>query len=98
MPETAGTSQAQSLLAGRAITRGSKVEPHQWTASTGVPALLWTATMLTNVSVILGEEAFGVHRTPHLAIVLLANAAWVLFPLLVLFRMSRERPFIERTS
>jgi hypothetical protein len=58
-----------------------------------VPALLWAAAMLTNVAVILGEEAYGGHRTPHLAIVLLANAGWVLFPLLVLFRMARDRPF-----
>jgi EXPERA (EXPanded EBP superfamily) len=58
-----------------------------------VPALLWAATMLTNVAVILGEEAFGEHRTPKLAIVLLANAGWVVFPLLVLYRMAREKPF-----
>jgi hypothetical protein len=58
-----------------------------------VPALLWAATMLTNVSVILGEEAFGEHRTPQLAVVLLANAAWVLFPLLVIYRMGRDQPF-----
>jgi hypothetical protein len=36
------------------------------------------------------------HRTPHLAIVLLANAAWELFPLLVLYRMGGDRPFTER--
>jgi len=58
-----------------------------------VPALLWAATMLTNVSIILGEEAFGEHRTPQLAMVVLANAAWVAFPLLVLYRMAREEPF-----
>ena len=55
-----------------------------------VPALLWAATMLTNVSIILGEEAFGEHRTPHLALVLLANAGWVVFPLLVIIRMWPE--------
>jgi hypothetical protein len=35
-------------------------------------------------------------RTPQLTIVLLANAAWVLFPVLVLIRFSRGRPFVER--
>ena len=60
-----------------------------------VPALLWAATMLTNVSLILGEEAFGEHRTPHLAIVLLANVGWVVFPLLVLYRTAREKPFTQ---
>jgi hypothetical protein len=59
-----------------------------------VPALLWAATMLTVVSVILGEEAFGEHRTPQLAIVLFANAAWLVFPALVIFRMARETPFV----
>ena len=54
-----------------------------------VPALLWAATMLTNVSIILGEEAFGEHRTPQLAMVLMANAGWVIFPLLVIFRVTR---------
>lgn len=58
-----------------------------------VPSLLWAATMLTNVSIILGEEAFGEHRTPLLAVVLLANAAWVLFPALVIYRMGRDDPF-----
>jgi emopamil binding protein len=58
-----------------------------------IPALLWSATMLTNVSIILAEEAFGEHRTAQLAVVLLANAAWVAFPLLVLYRMAREEPF-----
>ena len=58
-----------------------------------VPALLWAPTILTCVAVILGEEAFGEHRTPQLAIVLLANGPWVLFPLLVVLRVLRERPF-----
>jgi len=56
-----------------------------------VPALLWAATMLTVVTVILGEEAFGEHRTPRLAVVVLANLAWVVFPILVLLRFTRPR-------
>ena len=52
--------------------------------------------MLTVVSVILGEEAFGEHRTPQLAIVVFANAAWLVFPVLVIFRMARETPFVGR--
>ena len=42
--------------------------------------------MLTNVTIILGEEAFGPHRTPALGMVLAANAGWVLVPLYVLWR------------
>ena len=63
-----------------------------------VPALLWAATILTCVAVILGEEAFGEHRSPWLSVVLLANAAWVVFPLLVVVRMWRERPFAARSA
>ena len=50
--------------------------------------------MLTMVAVILGEEMFGEHATPELAILLLANAFWGLFPLFVLYRMiTRPHPF-----
>jgi hypothetical protein len=52
--------------------------------------------MLTNVTIILGEEAAGPHRTPHLSVVLLANAAWVLVPLYILYRMvPSAHPFIR---
>jgi len=50
--------------------------------------------MLTNVTVILFEETWGAHRTPQLPMVLSANAAWVIFPLLMFFRMGKsEKPF-----
>jgi hypothetical protein len=50
--------------------------------------------MLTMVIVITGEEMFGPHATPELAIVLLANAPWALFPLFLLYRMiTRPHPF-----
>jgi hypothetical protein len=50
--------------------------------------------MLTNVSIILFEEVNGEHASPQLARVFLSNAAWVIFPLLVLYRMGRSvHPF-----
>jgi hypothetical protein len=59
-----------------------------------IPSIIWASAMLTMVAVILGEEMFGEHATPELAIVLLANAFWGLFPLLVLYRMiTRPHPF-----
>jgi hypothetical protein len=57
-------------------------------------SIMWASVMLTNVSIILFEEVNGEHATPQLARVLLSNAAWVIFPLLVLYRMGRSvHPF-----
>jgi hypothetical protein len=53
-----------------------------------LPAIMWASCMLTEVTVIMGEETFGPHRSPQLGVVWLANAGWILFPLLVLLRMA----------
>jgi hypothetical protein len=59
-----------------------------------LPAIIWSSVMLTNVTVILFEELWGAHATPAPAMVLAANAPWLLFPVLMLARMwKRERPF-----
>ena len=57
-------------------------------------SIVWASVMLTNVSIILFEEVMGEHASPQLQRVLLANAAWVIFPLIVLYRMwSSANPF-----
>ena len=62
-------------------------------------AIIWAAVMLTNVSIILFEEINGQYATPELGRVLMANTAWVIFPLLVLYRMWRSvYPFSEKES
>ena len=53
-------------------------------------SIIWASVMLTNVTIILFEEINGEHATPALFRVLLANAAWVIFPILVLYRMWRS--------
>lgn len=58
-----------------------------------VPALVWSGTMLANVLIILMEERFGEHATPHFGVVLLANASWLLMPLATIWRMRRDHPF-----
>jgi len=59
-----------------------------------IPGIVYASVMLTVVSVILGEEIFGEHASPHLPAVLAANAPWVGFPLWILVRLSRRpRPF-----
>lgn len=58
-----------------------------------LPSVVWAAVMLTNVTIILGEEVAGPHRSRALGMVLAANASWVLVPLAVLYRMRAEQPF-----
>jgi hypothetical protein len=51
-----------------------------------IPSIIWASVMLTNVTIILSEEIAGPHATPQLPMVLFANAAWVIFPILTLLR------------
>ena len=52
--------------------------------------------LLTNVLIILYEEAYGLHATPNFTVVFLANLPWLVFPLVILLRMGLdERPFIH---
>lgn len=46
--------------------------------------------MLTNVTIILFEETIGEHATPELMRVYLANLGWVVFPVIVMYRMWRS--------
>jgi hypothetical protein len=57
------------------------------------PALVWAGMMIAVVSIILFEEMVGPFATPHPARVLAANGPWLLFPLAVVLRLRRERPF-----
>ena len=58
-----------------------------------VPALVWSGTMLANVLIILMDERYGVTPAPNFPMVLSANLAWLAFPLLMIVRMRRDRPF-----
>lgn len=51
-----------------------------------LPAIIWAAVMMTNVTIILGEEIGGPHASPKLFNVLLANAAWFLIPIYTMWR------------
>ena len=53
-------------------------------------SIIWASVMLTNVFIILFEEVNGEHASPHLGRVFMSNAAWVIFPLIVLYRMGRS--------
>jgi len=57
-------------------------------------SIIWASVMLTNVTIILFEEINGQHATPEVGRVLFANLCWLLFPILVLYRMWRSiHPF-----
>jgi len=59
-------------------------------------SIVWASVMLANVSIILFEEVNGEHASPELFRVFLSNAAWIIFPLIVLYRMWRyENPFSD---
>jgi hypothetical protein len=55
-----------------------------------IPSIVYSAMLLTNVLIILGEELAGEHPSPHFPIVLLANLPWLLFPLYILYRIGRS--------
>ena len=56
-----------------------------------IPMVLWAGLMLMGVAVIMGEEMFGPYRTPQPVVVWLANAPWIVFPLLAAWRATREQ-------
>ena len=62
-------------------------------------SIVWASVMLTNVLIILFEEVCGEHASPQLARVFLSNAAWVIFPVIVMYRMWRSvHPFSANQS
>ncbi len=59
-----------------------------------IPSIVYGSILFTNVTIILFEEVWGIHAARNLPVVLLANASWVIFPLLIIYRMWRwEHPF-----
>ena len=58
-----------------------------------VPALVWSGMMLSNVLIIMWEERYGVSATPNFPFVLAVNVPWLLFPLFMILRMRRAKPF-----
>ena len=60
-----------------------------------VPAIVWASVMLTNVTIILSEEIWGPFASPKLWAVVAANASWIVFPVLVIARVSRQGPLFR---
>ncbi len=58
------------------------------------PSIVYASVMLTNVTIILGEEIAGAHASPQLGMVLFANGPWLLVPMFLLYQMYRRpHPF-----
>jgi hypothetical protein len=63
-----------------------------------LPSLLYSAVMLTNVTIILGEEYAGPYASPHFPVVFLANLPWLVFPLIIIARLWRSETPFSRTA
>jgi hypothetical protein len=64
-----------------------------------LPSIIYAVSMISGVIMILSEEAFGQYHTSHLALVIAANASWIIFPLIILFRMGlNEHPFTRHAA
>src|SRR6266699_6734701 len=64
-----------------------------------LPSIIYAVSMMSGVMMILSEEAFGQFKTPHLALVVAANASWIIFPLIILFRFGlNEHPFTRHVE
>lgn len=78
------------LAAGYAFVRG-----RSWIRT---PALVWSGTMLANVSIILMDERYGVTPAPNFPIVVGFNLPWLLLPVAMIWRMRRAEPFADGSA
>ena len=64
-----------------------------------IPSVIFASVMLTNVTIILGEEFMGEFASPNILAVVGANASWVIIPLLLIWRMwDAEHPFTKPST
>jgi len=59
-----------------------------------IPSIVYASMLMTNVIIILWEEALGQNATDHFAMVFMANASWIIFPLIIIYRFrNNPHPF-----
>lgn len=58
-----------------------------------LPMIIMCSILWTNVTIILSEEIWGPYATPALPLVLLANAPWFIFPIIIIARLWKDHPF-----
>jgi hypothetical protein len=63
-----------------------------------LPCVVWAAMLFTAVFIILFDELRGVHATPAPAVVVAANAPWLVVPVLVIWRVARAPHLFTRAA
>jgi steroid 5-alpha reductase family enzyme len=64
-----------------------------------LPAIIYSAVMFTNVTIILSEELWGPYAAVNPLIPVLANASWLIFPIIIIARMwKNNHPFTVKKS
>ena len=58
-----------------------------------VPTIIWASIIMTNVTIIMGEELWGEHATGETMMVIMANGPWFFIPALAIWRMWADHPF-----
>lgn len=61
-----------------------------------IPTIIWGSVLMTNVTIIMGEEFWGDYASEHIGIVVMANLPWFLVPALAIWRMWGDDPFGAR--
>lgn len=64
-----------------------------------IPSIIYASVMMTNVTIILFEETVGKYASDSLWAVYGANASWIIFPALIIYRMRDTcHPFTEKVK
>lgn len=64
-----------------------------------IPSIVYASMLLTNVIIILWEEVLGEHASDSLGTVFFANAAWVIMPILIIYRFrNNPHPFTVESN
>lgn len=63
-----------------------------------LPSVIWASMLFTNVFIILFDELKGIHATPAPAVVVAANAPWLLVPGVVIWRVARGAHLFARET
>jgi hypothetical protein len=50
--------------------------------------LVYSGMMISNVLIILFEEAYSLHATPQFGVVLLLNLPWLLMPMYIIYQAT----------
>ncbi len=59
-----------------------------------LPGIVWASMLFTVTTIIVFEEVYGAYASPQLPVVLLANAPWIVMPIVVAIRLGRSpHPF-----